>query len=104
MKHFELELTRGDPSTRRRIETRFLVKTENGIHGLTYRWNEEQTDATLVPETGASQSFDIVVDGTTQAQSWRFPSRAECAACHTREAGFSLSFNTLSACTRAFSS
>lgn len=94
VKQFDLELTRGDPSTARRVETRFLVVTEGGTYGLSYRWNEEQTEATLVPESGASQSFTVVEDGESRTQSWRFPSRSECIACHTPEAGFALSFNT----------
>lgn len=94
VKHFDLELTRGDPTTARRIETRFIVKTAEGIYGVTYRWNNEQTDATLVPEGGATQEFTIVENGTERTQTWRFPSRSECLACHTPQAGSVLSFNT----------
>lgn len=94
VKQFDLELTRGDPSTARHVETRFLVRTQDGVYGLSYRWNDAQTDATLVGESGASQSFTIDDAGQTHTQSWRFPSRSECFACHNAESGFALSFNT----------
>jgi uncharacterized repeat protein (TIGR03806 family) len=94
MKHFELETTRGDPSTSRRVETRFLVRTETGVYGVTYRWNDEQTEALLVGEEGADVDFVVVEDGVARTQTWRFPSRAECLACHTPQAGHALGFNT----------
>jgi uncharacterized repeat protein (TIGR03806 family) len=94
VKHFDLQLTRGNPSTARRVETRFLVKTATGAYGLTYRWNDAQTDATLVPDEGADANFAIVENGTLRTQTWRFPSRAECITCHTPAGGHALSFNT----------
>ena len=94
MKHFDLELIRGDASSRRRLETRLLVRTADGVYGLTYRWNDAQTDATLVPEEGATADFTISDHGTTRTQHWRFPSRSECLTCHTAAGGWALSFNT----------
>ncbi|HUR60508.1 MAG TPA: PQQ-dependent sugar dehydrogenase [Opitutaceae bacterium] len=94
VKHFDLELTRGNPSTARRIETRFLVKTATSSYGLTYRWNDAQTEATLVPDEGADANFAVVENGVTRTQTWRFPSRAECSTCHTAAGGHALSFNT----------
>jgi len=94
VKHFDLELTRGNPATSRRIETRFIVKTATGVYGATYRWNDAQTDATLVPDDGADQTFTIVENGIARPQTWHFPSRAECLTCHTAAGGFALSFNT----------
>ncbi len=94
VKHFDLELTRGNPATARRIETRFLVKTATGVYGATYRWNDAQTDATLVPDEGTDQTFTVVENGVARPQTWRFPSRAECLTCHTQAGGFALSFNT----------
>src|SRR6185369_16449470 len=76
IQHFDLELTRGNPSTAQRIETRFLMKTSDGLQSATYRWNDAQTDATLVPDEGAEQQFTIVENGATRPQTWRFPSRA----------------------------
>ena len=98
IKHFEIETTRGVPATRRKLETRILVKTATDIYGLSYRWNNlqsgTQTDATLVPEEGENQSLNITVGSTPTTQTWRFPSRTECRVCHTAVGGFALSFNT----------
>lgn len=90
IKHFDIETTRGVPATRRRLETRFLVKTASDVYGLSYRWNAEQTDAVLVAEAG----FTETVPGSSPAQTWRYPSRSECRTCHTAVGGFALSFNT----------
>ena len=58
VKHFDLELRRGEPASSRRVETRVLVKTPDGVYGATYRWNDAQTNATLVGEGGGFQSFE----------------------------------------------
>lgn len=95
VKHFDLELRRGDPASARRVETRVLVKTTDGIYGATYRWNDAQTDATLVSENGGFRSFTITeTDGATRTQTWTFPSRDQCLTCHTGRGGLALSFNT----------
>ena len=94
IKHFDLETTRGNPATARRIETRFLVKTTDGIYGLSYRWNDAQTDATLVAPDGTDATFTITENGATRPQVWRFPGRGECLQCHTPAGGYALSFNT----------
>jgi glucose/arabinose dehydrogenase len=92
VKHFDLDV--GNPPVRRRIETRFLVKTAADVYGLSYRWENiapgsgAQTDAALVAESGLTE----VLPGATQT--WRFPSRGECRTCHTAAGGFALSFNT----------
>ncbi|MGB8170725.1 MAG: PQQ-dependent sugar dehydrogenase [Chthoniobacteraceae bacterium] len=94
VKHFDLETTRGDPATKRRIETRLLVKNATGAYGVSYRWNDAQTDATLVPDEGADLTLNITDNGTPHEQSWHIPSRAECLACHRPAAGYALSFTT----------
>lgn len=94
VKHFDLELSRGNPATKKRIETRVLVKTDTGIYGVSYRWNDAQTDATLVGDAGAQ--FDLAIDdnGTPHTQHWTIPSRTDCLTCHNPQAGHSLSFTT----------
>jgi len=94
IKHFDLEMTNGVPSSARRIETRFLVKNSGGIYGLTYRWNSTQTDANLVSENGLNESFIIREGGTNRTQIWRYPSRSECLVCHSPAGGYALGFNT----------
>jgi putative heme-binding domain-containing protein len=80
-----LEMERGNPKSRRRLETQVLHFDGEDWHPYTYRWNEAQTDATLVPAGGAEQAF-VVTDpqapGGKRRQNWHFPSRAECLQCH----------------------
>lgn len=93
IKHFELELTNGVPASRKRLETRFLVKNTNGVYGITYRW-DSATNATLVSESGLDEEFLVNDGGNIRTQVWHYPSRSECLACHTPQGGFGLGFNT----------
>ncbi len=90
VKHFDFDTTRGSPATRRKLETRILVKTATDVYGLSYKWRTDQTDADLVAEDGQNE----VVPTSSPAQTWRYPSRTECRICHTSLGGFALSFNT----------
>lgn len=90
IKHFDIETTRGVPATRRRLETRFLVKTAGDVYGLSYQWRADQTNADLVAEAGLTEA----IPGSSPAQTWRYPSRGECITCHTQVGGHALSFNT----------
>jgi uncharacterized repeat protein (TIGR03806 family) len=94
VKHFDLELSRGNPATKKRIETRVLVKTDTGSYGVSYRWNEAQTEAFLVEDAGTE--FDLAIDdqGTPHVQRWQIPGRTNCLTCHTPQGGHALSFNT----------
>ncbi|HJT81675.1 MAG TPA: hypothetical protein VJ719_10790, partial [Chthoniobacterales bacterium] len=94
IKHFDLETTRGNPATRRRLETRFLVKTATGNYGITYKWRLDNSDADLVPEAGQDEVINVIVGGNPTTQTWHYPSRNECRTCHTPVAGHALSFNT----------
>ncbi len=94
VKHFDLETTRGNPATSKRIETRVLVKTAAGAYGVSYRWNDAQTDATLVADEGVTFPVNIVDNGVPLIQNWQIPSRANCVTCHNTQAGSTLSFNT----------
>lgn len=94
VKHFDFGLSDVDSSLKRRLETRLMVKTSDGVYGATYRWNEEQTDAVLVESTGAEEDLVIATATGTRTQRWRYPSRTECLSCHTAMGGHALSFNT----------
>jgi glucose/arabinose dehydrogenase len=95
IKHFDLESERGNSnSPRRRLETRVLVKTEDGNYGVSYKWNEEQTEAFLVADGGEQFEVPVTVGGMLTNQLWEIPSRAGCAACHSAAGGHALSFNT----------
>lgn len=96
IKHFELELTNGSAASRKRLETRFLVRNSTGVYGATYRWTTPPTNALLVAESGADEVFTNYSSGGSilSAQVWHYPSRSECLACHTPQGGFALGFNT----------
>lgn len=79
IKHFELE--RPDGSLRR-LETRIMLRQETDWVGLTYRWNDAQTDAELL-----SDSLDEVIDLGGEEQTWHYPGPLECLGCHTIAAG-----------------
>ncbi len=91
IKHFEI----GDLDNALRLETRFLVKTATGSYGLTYAWNDAQTDADLVDAEGMAQTVSFMEGGVSREQKWLFPSRNACRACHTSVAGQALGFSTL---------
>ena len=69
----------------RPVETRLLLREAAGWRGATYRWNDAGTDADLL--SGA-------VTAPIGGQTWYFPSRADCLACHTRAAGQVLGLST----------
>jgi mono/diheme cytochrome c family protein len=87
----------GKPASRKRIETRVVVKQNDRWVGYTYIWNDEQTDATLVEAAGADRTYSIkdrASPGGVRRQVWHFPSRIECMFCHSRAAGFVLGLTT----------
>ena len=94
VKHFDLAISRDNPATKKRIETRVLVKTDTGSYGVSYRWNDTQTEANLVSDAG--EEFELAIDdhGTPHTQRWQIPGRTSCITCHTPQGGHALSFNT----------
>ncbi len=84
----------GKPAPKR-VETRLLARRQGEWIGYSYRWNPDQTDAELVGDSGDSVELDVAdptAAGGRRESTWRFPSRAECLACHSRAAGFVLGF------------
>jgi uncharacterized repeat protein (TIGR03806 family) len=69
------------------LETRILLQQQKEWAGYSYQWNEDASDATLVPSEGKTIKLKTS-DGALQT--WRFPSRTECAVCHSRAANFAL--------------
>jgi uncharacterized repeat protein (TIGR03806 family) len=104
VKTFSMEMERGKPKSKKRLETRLLHfqqfpgTQEYGDQywrGYTYVWNDEQTDAELLDEKGADRLLKIKVGDKTVEQNYRFPSRAECTLCHTNAAKFALGVSTM---------
>src|SRR5262249_54686337 len=94
-KTISLDMERGKSSTRKRIETQVLHFDGTNWRGYSYRWNEKQTDAELVPVAGIDQMFvvkDAQAPGGQRKQTWHFPGRAECMQCHNPWVGQTLAF------------
>jgi uncharacterized repeat protein (TIGR03806 family) len=107
VKTFFLETEAGNPTSKRRLETRLLhLQKFEGTEeigdqfwsGYTYVWNDEQTEATLLEANGLDRTFsikDAKAAGGKRDQVWHFPSRSECILCHTTPAKYALGVNTL---------
>jgi len=95
VKHFEMEVDGRDPSVIKRLETRVMVCTAGGgKYGVTYRWNEEGTDAVLL-SGGEDSPFTVTrPDGSNEQRTWSYPSRSDCMQCHTADSGQALGLRT----------
>lgn len=92
VKTFSL-VAENDPTARRRIETRLFTLQSGKWAGYSYEWNDEQTDAVLLPAAGKDRPFtvaDASAPNGKRQQTWHYPSRAECQVCHSRAANFAL--------------
>lgn len=96
VKHFDYDVDRSNPgTTKKRLETRVLVRNATGSYGVAYRWNEAGTEAFLVANGGEDFAVNYLdEEGEAASASWHIPSRAECTTCHTATAGHALSMNT----------
>jgi uncharacterized repeat protein (TIGR03806 family) len=66
----------------RLVETRLLVRRDNGWVAMPYVWNEEQTEATLA-RTGERMDMELVADdGKKQGFAYVVPNENQCASCH----------------------
>jgi len=93
VKTFLLPIDQANPARQRRLETRLMVHNARGWVGYTYQWNDEQTDAVLLDDAKEVAYTIDTPDGPT-TQTWYYPSRADCMACHTPSAGFVLGLST----------
>jgi putative heme-binding domain-containing protein len=97
-KTLRLELTQGDPSTAKNIETQLLHFTGETWNAYSYRWNDTGTDADLVGSAGDERLLKITGKDFPNGQHhyrYRFHSRAECLRCHNAWGDFALSFNPM---------
>lgn len=95
VKTFELPTDAANPSIKRRLETRLLVRdSAGGVYGALYKWRADGSDADL---QSASQTEDVALKtgtGQVHQQTWYFPSREDCLTCHTARAGGVLGLKT----------
>jgi cellobiose epimerase len=72
----------------KRMETRVLLRSEFEWYAYSYRWNEDESDAFLVPLEDPLRSVS-----TSERGDWAVPSRAQCNVCHIQAGrGYRLSF------------
>jgi uncharacterized repeat protein (TIGR03806 family) len=95
VKTFELPTDAAHPEVRRRLETRLLVcDAEGGVYGVVYRWRADLSDADLL-EDGRTEAIRIASgSGEAREQTWYYPSRKDCLACHNPLAGGVLGLKT----------
>jgi glucose/arabinose dehydrogenase/mono/diheme cytochrome c family protein len=91
--HSDLEMVEGDPESTRPVETRFVIRNNQGVHGLSYRWDASGENALLVPAGGAEETFLIQGEGGERSLNWRFAA-GEIAAAHPEAANFMPEFKT----------
>jgi uncharacterized repeat protein (TIGR03806 family) len=93
-----LEMEAGRPESRRPIETRLLTRQQDEWQGYSYLWNEDGTDAELVPAGGMDRKLsirDAASPSGIQTRTWRYHSRDECTLCHARAANYVLGLSTV---------
>lgn len=96
VKTLGVETERGNPRSRRRVETQLLHFDGQDWRGYSYRWNADQTDADLVPASGAEMELtarDPEAPGSVRKQTWTFAGRGACFQCHNPWAKTLLGFN-----------
>jgi uncharacterized repeat protein (TIGR03806 family) len=77
IKVFGFEFEKGDPQSRRAVETRFMVRREGSWEYATYEWNDEGTEGALLEER---KTVELTVDG--EALEYLFPEYDDCVTCH----------------------
>jgi uncharacterized repeat protein (TIGR03806 family) len=86
IKNFDLTVNETNGATRR-LETRFLVREENGgVYGVTYKWREDGSDADLV-SSPVTENINITTAAGVRTQTWYYPGPLDCLACHNPNAG-----------------
>jgi len=71
----------GEGADRRLIETRVLLHRADGWTALPYRWNDEQTEATLALTGGRVE----LVTPAGEAISYAIPNKNQCKGCHAKD-------------------
>lgn len=83
IKNFYYPFDFRDPSKGKQIlETRLLIRKENGWDALDYVWNDEQTDAQLEVVGGNKMVKWIDTNGQPQQTNYSIPNKNQCKNCH----------------------
>jgi uncharacterized repeat protein (TIGR03806 family) len=83
VKTFELPIDAANPHIKRRLETRLLVRDDaGGVYGVVYKWRPDNSDADLL-STSQTETIPLkTASGELRNQTWYYPSRPDCLACH----------------------
>jgi uncharacterized repeat protein (TIGR03806 family) len=83
VKTFELPTDAANSGAARRLETRLLVcDSAGGVYGVVYKWRADNSDADLL-DTSRTEEVEIkTAAGESRTQTWYYPSRPDCLACH----------------------
>jgi uncharacterized repeat protein (TIGR03806 family) len=83
VKTFELPLDAANPGLKRRLETRLLVcDSAGGVYGVVYKWRPDNSDADLLAASLTEAVPIKSAAGDSHDQTWYYPSRSDCLACH----------------------
>lgn len=95
VKTFDIAVDAAHPQAARRLETRLLVRdAQGGVYGVDYKWRADGSDADLLT-AGLTEDIPVkAADGTVHHQTWVYPSREDCLACHNAAAGGVLGIKT----------
>lgn len=70
-------------NTTRILETRILIRKNDGWKAYDYIWNEEQTEAFLdIDENGVFIPITWKENNITKSATYKIPSQTECVTCH----------------------
>jgi putative heme-binding domain-containing protein len=89
-----VELEKGNPKSRRRLETQILHNTGEDWRAYSYHWTKDQKDAVLYEGEGKEESHQIKdpTTGRNSSWTWRYSNRTECMVCHLTRTGTIHSF------------
>jgi uncharacterized repeat protein (TIGR03806 family) len=93
VKHFDMELVEGDPSSRRRLETRLLVHETDRWTGYVYKCNDAGTDADLL-HAAVLENLTLTDTQGTRTFSYEYPGQTDCLRCNNAAAGSVLGVDT----------
>ncbi len=94
VKTFERATDEANSRVKRRLETRLLVcDVAGGVYGAVYKWRADNSDADLLA-TNLTEAISIRTAAGTRTQTWYYPSRQDCLASHTANAGGVLGVKT----------
>ena len=73
---------------RRLLETRIETRKDDGWYGFSYRWNDEQTAATLSLGGGEFDVSWVHSDGKRRTIPYQIPNANQCLNCHSQDKAF----------------